>query len=334
MVEEKSSDILSEQPELDTVIVFPRTAWARGLMRGRWNSLGSEALRFVRRLREERFDLAIDFHGILKSGVLSAMSGAEIRVGFDRRFCKEWNHLFNNWRVSLTEKRISRFERNTRLLQGLGLDTDNCDLRLHVSTEDHRYASRFLEEQGLVNRCPLIAIHPGTSEKTRYKRWFPERYAQLADGLVEQVGASIMLTWGPGEHKTAEQVQSYMKSPSVVSCPTRSLKQLAGLYQHCQLYIGGDTGPMHIASLMGVPVVGIYGPTDPIINAPYRGSPSIQVRKDLPCSPCRDLKCQRLDCLKAISPEDVLRAALDLLSQAKQASTRVTPASSESRSSA
>ena len=90
MVEEKSSDILSEQPELDAVIVFPRTAWARGLVRGRWNSLGSEALRFVRRLREERFDLAIDFHGILKSGVLSAMSGAEIRVGFDRRFCKEW----------------------------------------------------------------------------------------------------------------------------------------------------------------------------------------------------------------------------------------------------
>lgn len=313
LVEEKSCDILRGQPELSKVIVLPRTAWARGLVRGRWGSLGREAVGFMKKIRQERFDLVIDFHGILKSGLLSILSGAEVRVGFEKGFCKEWNHLFNNWRVSLPDDRISRFERNLKLLQGLGLDTDDSSLKLYVSAEDRRYTFNFLQEQGLLNQYPLIAIHPGTSEKTLYKRWFSEEYAQVADGLVEELGASIVVTWGPGERETAERVRSLMKSRAVVACPTRSLKQLAGIYEHCHLYIGGDTGPMHIASLMGVPVVAIYGPTDPVVNAPYPGIPSVLVRENLPCSPCRDRNCQRLDCLKAINHEEVLKAAMDLL---------------------
>ncbi len=111
-----------------------------------------------------------------------------------------------------------------------------------------------------------------------------------------------------------------MKSSSGVWCATGSLKQLAAIYEHCHLYIGGDTGPMHIASLMGVPVVAIYGPTDPVVNAPYDRSPSIQVRKNLFCSPCRDRNCQKVDCLRAVSHDDVFKAAKDLLLQMKEAS--------------
>lgn len=319
MVEEKSSDIVLGQPELDEVIVFPRTAWASCLVRGKWWSVGREVIGFIKRLRQERFDLVVDFHGILKSGLLSRISGAGVRVGFARGFCREWSYFFNNRRVSLLDTRISRFERNLGLLRGVGLETGGCHLSPYISPEDRHYATGFLKKHGLLAHYPLIAINPGTSEKLRYKRWFPERYAQLADGLVRELGASVIVTWGPGERGTAERVQSLMKSPGVVSCPT-SLKQLAGIYQHCQLYIGGDTGPMHMASLMGVPVVGIYGPTDPILYAPYDGTPSIQVRKDLPCSPCRDRNCQKLDCLKAISHQDVLKAAKDLLLKVKEAS--------------
>ena len=320
MVEEKSSDILFGQPELNEVIVFPRTAWAESLVRGRWWSLGKEAIGFIKKLRQERFDLVVDFHGIFKSGLFSMMSEAEVRVGFERGSCKEWNYLFNNRRVSLPNNRISRFERNLRLLQGVGLETKDSTLSPYISPEDRRYTIDFLERHGLLAQYPLVALHPGTSEKTRYKRWFPGEYAQVADRLVEELGASIIVTWGPGERETAERVQSLMRRSSVLSCPTRSLKQLAGIYQNCHLYIGGDTGPMHIASLVGVPVVAIYGPTDPVVNAPYAGTPSVQVRKNLPCSPCRDRNCQKLDCLRAVNHEDVLKAAIDLLLRVKQAS--------------
>ena len=313
LVEEKSRDLLDGQPELDELIVFPRTVWVAGLARGRWWAVGKEVVGFVRRLRQERFDLIIDFHGILKSGLISMMSGAGVRVGFEKGFCKEWNYLFNNWRVSLPRERLSRFERNLRLLEGVGLGTEDCRIRLSVSNEDRRYAHDFLQRNGLLGQSPLVALHPGTSERTHYKRWFPEAYARVADGLVEKLGASIIVTWGPGERETAEKVVSLMKSPGILSCLTRSLKQLASIYANCQLYVGADTGPMHVASLMGVPVVGIYGPTDPVVNAPYPDTPFIQVRKDVACNPCRNLSCERLDCLKAISHEEVLNAAVSLL---------------------
>jgi lipopolysaccharide heptosyltransferase I len=319
MVEEKSSEIISGQPELDEVIVFPRSAWTKSLISGQWWSLGQELIGFIKDLHQKRFDLAVDFHGILKSGLVSWMTGAGVRVGFGRGSCKEGNYLFNNLCVTLPNKRISRFDRNLRLLQGVGLDTRDHGLRLHVSSGDRQYADSFLKKHDLLGPSPLVAIHPGTSEKTRYKRWFPEEYARVADGLVAERGASIIVTWGPGERETAERVQSLMRSPCVVSCPTKSLKQLAGIYRHCHLYIGSDTGPMHIACLMGVPVVAIYGPTDPVVNAPYDGTPSAQVRGDVPCSPCRDRNCKKLDCLRAVGHEEVFKAAMDLLGE-RQAS--------------
>ncbi len=325
IVEEKSSDILLGQPELDEVIVFPRKAWSQYLLTGRWRSLTREVAAFIRRLRQERFDLTIDFHGILKSGLLSALTGAGFRIGFGRGFCKEMNYLFSNWRVSLPHNAISRFERNRRLLEGMGLDTKSAVFRLSIPREDREYVEDFFKQHDLKSRYPIVALNPGTSDKMAFKRWFPESYARVADRLVKETGATIILTWGPGERRTAEEVQSLMESPCVILCPTTSLKQLAAIYQGCHLYLGNDTGPMHIASLMGTPVIVIYGPTDPVVNAPYDGTPSIQVRSDLPCSPCRDRDCQKLDCLRAVKPEDVLTAVKNLLSSAKKASGDISP---------
>jgi ADP-heptose:LPS heptosyltransferase len=320
VVEQRSSEILRGQAEVNEVIVFPRETLKDGLVKGRVWTVGREVSRFVRGLRRGRYDLVIDFHGILKSGLLSWVTGARIRVGFDRGFSKEWNHLFNNWRVALPNLRVSRFARNLQLLEGVGLDTKDHRFSLTVPPEESEYADGFLREHGLFARYPLVAMHPGTSEKTRYKRWFLDRYARVADGLVNELGAAIVVTWGPGERETAEKLQSLMTSPCVVSCPTESLKQLAGIYQRCHLYVGGDTGPLHIASLVGVPAVVVYGPTDPVVNAPYHGTPSTQVKKNLSCSPCRDRACQRVDCLKEVGHQDVLRAATALLVRIKEAS--------------
>ncbi|NIO04903.1 MAG: lipopolysaccharide heptosyltransferase I, partial [Proteobacteria bacterium] len=249
IVEEKSSDILLGQPELDEVIVFPRKAWSQYLLTGRWRSLTREVAAFIRRLRQERFDLTIDFHGILKSGLLSALTGAGFRIGFGRGFCKEMNYLFSNWRVSLPHNAISRFERNRRLLEGMGLDTKSAVFRLSIPREDREYVEDFFKQHDLKSRYPIVALNPGTSDKMAFKRWFPESYARVADRLVKETGATIILTWGPGERRTAEEVQSLMESPCVILCPTTSLKQLAAIYQGCHLYLGNDTGPMHIASL-------------------------------------------------------------------------------------
>jgi len=158
---------------------------------------------------------------------------------------------------------------------------------------------------------PVIAIQPSSSQDTDFKRWFPERYAKLCDMLVEKLGATIILTWGPGGEKAVEKIRAIMSRPAHIACPT-SLMELSALFRQCDLYVGGDTGPMHLACFSELPAVVIYGPTDPLVNAPYPHSHHRVVRIDLPCSPCRDKTCQRLDCMKQITPGMVFDATTSL----------------------
>ena len=314
VVEEKARDILVYQPEIDEVIVFQRKRWGKGILNP-LTFVGTirEVYQFIKNLRDKRHDVALDFHGILKSGLISYLSGARERVGYERGFCKEWNHLFNNRRVSPRSKRISRFERNFALIGLMGVEGVRGGMRLHVSREDIDYIDTFLGKRDQVVSGPLIAIHPGTSPTTPYKRWPPERYGELADRLVEELGASVLFTWGPGEKRVVDEVRARMRRNSLVGPEAASLRQLAELFRRCSLYIGGDTGPMHIASLVETPVVGIFGPTDPIVNAPYEGTPHIVVRKDVLCSPCRNTGCKHRECMKAVTTQDVFDAAKALL---------------------
>jgi ADP-heptose:LPS heptosyltransferase len=185
-------------------------------------------------------------------------------------------------------------------------------VHLHVSQEDVDYVDQFFRSRCSGISGPLAAIHPGASSRITYKRWAAAKYSELADRLVEELNVSVLFTWGPGEKAMVEEVRARMRRDSIVA-PQTSLNQLAEIFRRCSVYIGNDTGPMHIASLVKTPVVGIFGPTDPIVNAPYEGTPHIIVRKDLPCSPCRKRGCKDLECMEAISSQDVFDAAKMLL---------------------
>jgi lipopolysaccharide heptosyltransferase I len=313
MVEEPSKALIEGQPEIDEVILFPRQRWSEGIrsLQGGWRTIG-EIRSFVQSLREKRFDLALDFHGILKTGLLSLLSGSPRRVGFERRSSKEGNFLFSNIKVRLPNKRISRFERNFHLLKGMGLEVQSKDYSLYIPAEDQKYVKTFLSQIFPPLKSPSIAIHPGTSPKTVYKRWMPDQYAQLADRLVRELKATVLFTWGPGELDLVKGIQKGMKESSILGPHTSSLTQLGEVYRHCDLYIGGDTGPMHIASLMGTPVVVIYGPTDPVLNEPF-GSHK-KVIKNVGCNPCRDRSCKRLKCLEEITVDDVIKATKEVFS--------------------
>ncbi|OGP79291.1 MAG: hypothetical protein A2V86_08660 [Deltaproteobacteria bacterium RBG_16_49_23] len=312
IVEEPSKPLIESQPEIDEVILFPRKRWSEGLksVKGWWKT-AREAQKFIFSLRGKRFDLVLDFHGILKTGLLSFLSGSPRRIGFDRRSTKEGNFLFSNVKVKLPRGRISRFERNFNLLKGMGLEVQPDNYPLHITAEEREYVKSFFNQLSPAVRSPSIAIHPGTSPKTPYKRWFPDQYAQLADRLVQEINATVLFTWGPGELEWVKGIQKRMRETSILAPHTFSLTQLGEVYRHCDLYIGGDTGPMHIASLMGIPVVVIYGPTDPVVNEPF--GPHRKVFKNVGCNPCRDRSCKELKCLKEITVDDVFKAAREVL---------------------
>ncbi|MGQ9508679.1 MAG: glycosyltransferase family 9 protein [Thermodesulfobacteriota bacterium] len=312
IVEEPSKSFLESQPEIDEVILFPRERWAEGLKSIKTiKKTIVEMVKFISSLRRKKFDIVLDFHGILKSGLLSFLSGSPRRVGFGRKWSKEGNFIFSNIKVSLLEEKISRYQRNFLLLRGIGLEIKNPSFEIHIPVEDKAYIDSFFNSLPNSIRKPFIAIHPGSSPKTPYKRWGPDRFAELADRLVKELDATVLFTWGPEELQGVKSIQSRMKGFSLLGPRTYSLTQLGELYRRCTLYIGGDTGPTHIASLVKTPGVVIFGPTDPIVNEPF--GVHIKVRKEVGCNPCRNRSCEKLTCLRAIEVEDVFKAVKAIL---------------------
>jgi heptosyltransferase I len=213
--------------------------------------------------------------------------------------------------VKLPKEKISRFGRNLALLKGIELEVKEPKCGLHIPLEDREYVGSFFKTSSGSFTRPLIAIHPGTSAKALFKRWMPDQYVQLADRLVRELKATIFFTWGHGELEWVEGIRKEMKEHSFLGPKTESLTQLGEVYRYCDLYIGGDTGPMHIASLMGIPVVVIYGPTDPIENEPMGNH--VKIRKEVGCNPCHKYSCSELLCIKAISADEVFKATKSLL---------------------
>jgi ADP-heptose:LPS heptosyltransferase len=159
-----------------------------------------------------------------------------------------------------------------------------------------------------------VAIHPGTSDATPHKRWTPEGYAAVARGLREGEGVPSIVTVGPArdDRAFAEAVVKAAGGAASLAPPTPRLADLAALFARCRLYLGSDTGPMHVASLVGTPVVQLLGPTDPVENAPWPGTPSRSLRVGVACSPCRR-GCAAATCMALLEPAAVLAAARALL---------------------
>ncbi len=317
-VEESAQDLLVQHPQINEVLVVPKAAWITLLKSGRLVRLFREVSSFVRTLKGRRFDLAIDFHGLFKSGLISYLSGAPVRVGFTRAFTKEGNFLFNNCRFPLETGAISRIERNLLLLEKMGLKIIDEYPVIPITEQDRSAVKAFFRHARIDDSRLLVAIHPGTSPRTLYKRWDPHRYATVADQLIKDYAAQIIFTWSGSELDMVNDIRAQMKYRAHTAAETKNLGQLAEIFRHCDLYIGGDTGPMHLAAFMQVPVVAIFGPTDCVVNAPYKKTKHIIIRKEISCSPCRDRNCKRRDCMKAIQDDDVIQAARLILNAGKQ----------------
>lgn len=316
LVEPASSGILEGQPSIDAVLVFPRDRVRAALRAAHLLAAAREIRQIVTQLRRERFDLVIDFHSILKSGLLSIASGAPLRVAFAPPFGREGAWLFANARARVEPARGSRFARNDALVRFLAVPAPADARPLRVDP------ARRAELAAVLGGAPA-ALHCGTSPGTPHKRWSEASFARLAQGLRDAHGISSIVTSGPeaAERASAREVVRLSNGAAQEAPETRSLADLAALLASCRLFVSADTGPLHVASLVGIPVVQILGPTDPVENAPWDATPSRMVRAALPCSPCRR-GCSAAACMVAVPPERVLAAASELLRGAAGGSER------------
>jgi len=305
VVEDRAASLLINHPDLNKVFVLPRQEWQKKPLSVKTLK---EIIRFIKKLRKENFDLVLDFHGLFKSGLITFLTGVKNRVGYSRKFSKEGNFLFTNHHVSLPEHKINRVERNLLLVKHLGLSIDEYNPLIPISEKDREFVASTIFSGLTSFSGPKIIMHPGSSPNTPYKRWDVRRFAQVADNIIQKYGGKIFFTAGNAERELVNDITAQMTETHCVLCQPETLTQLAEAIRRCDLFIGNDTAPMHLAAFVGTPVIALFGPTDPTENAPFGKGEAVIIRKDVSCNPCRIRECKNLLCMDAIAVEDVLEA--------------------------
>ncbi len=264
-------------------------------------------MRLIRKLKQESLNLSITSTGTnpLKSGLLCTLAGVKHRLGenIGRK------GFFCNLKIPF-DKNQHEVESNIHLIQRLGIEVEDRSLFIQRSKKDKNYAQKYFVQNNLEGKL-VVGVHPGSGiHQAGFKRWAKERFAQLADRLISELGASVIFFGGAQETKLAEDIRGMMRSQPLITTGQTTLSETAALIEKCSLFISNDSGPLHVASAVKTPVVGIFGPTDPVRTGPYPDSSAV-VRKDMTCSPCytgKAVRCDHAECLDSITVNDVIKA--------------------------
>ncbi len=296
VVEEAAADLILGHPHLDEVLVSRRKSWIKDIKAGKVAATLQEVRSFVRRLRSRRYDLVIDFHGLLKSAVLVFLSGGKRKLGYDS--WQEMSGLFLNEKIpeDMSKHAVDRY---LDFLRYLGADVGKAEFVLPLTNGTREQARRLLDEYHLAEKS-YIAVNPVAFWET--KLWDNGKFAILADEIKENLKLDVIFTGNNG--RDAADILSRMKGKGINLGGKTSLPVLAEIYKSARAVITTDSGPMHLAAAVGTPVVALFGPTDPARTGPY-GEGHIVIRADLSCSPCLKKKCPTKECMEEITPEQV-----------------------------
>jgi ADP-heptose:LPS heptosyltransferase len=316
LVEAPAEPVVRHHPSLSQVVVVERP---RGLARWRYD------LRLARRLRAEHYDLVIDLHGGPRSGFLTWASGARQRIGYALPGRQLSYTTRVPWSRSLVPPRHSVLNQ-WDLIAPLGIEPPTRATDPVVMPIDPGAAATVaarLAAAGVADAAPIIVLH--VSAGNPFRRWPTASFAEVAGQLaMADRRRRIIITSGPSEADAAEAVASQARviagpaADGIVRTGEFDLSELRALVGRAALYIGGDSGPLHIAATTATPVVALFGPTLPERSLPWRDPAIGSIGVDagpLPCRPCHQRHCVPGDfrCLTAISPNIVLDAARTLL---------------------
>jgi lipopolysaccharide heptosyltransferase I len=267
IVEAREYAILRDHPDLDRVLPVDTRLWRRLIWRPAgarqvWGKLGRLRLR----VRRARFDVALDLQGLLKSGLLTAYTGAPIRIGFAAAHSREGNFLFTNRRVTPPREAVHVVEQYLSLLAPLGVPAAPPEFHVPERPDADRRIADYLGEHGWKSSDRVVALNPGAGRTE--KQWPVAHFRVLADRLATEAGARVLLLWGPDEIHMARQIGLGLGSRPLLAPPT-DLDELNALLRRCSLMIANDTGPLHLAAAVGTPALGLYGPTSAARNGPY-----------------------------------------------------------------
>ena len=312
-VERGGSEILRDNPFLDRLIEIDTKALRRGLMSGETLRAPRQQLRL---LRASAFDLALDFQGLLKSAMVARLSGARRVYGFARDSLREpASRVLLHQKVQIPD-RLHVVRKNLALVKSaldISIPEDENDFKFPIALDSTH--EQEAEEAVRSTEGHYAILNPGGGWPT--KLWSAEKFGTLADELWNHFGLHSLVTHGPGEDALAGRVLSASRTGKGRAV-SLSLKGFFALAKQAQVYVGGDTGPTHLAIAARTPVVGLFGPTEWWRNgSPYSDDVCVE-RNDIGCrEDCHRRSCSQWICMD-IDVERVLHAVSARLRRANE----------------
>ena len=303
VVEEPGREILELVPGLDRIVVVRAKQW-------KWHSrfLRSELGQLRKDIRT-RDQVAIDFKGLIKSGLIGWLSGAKKRVGFHRSDLREpAASLFYTQAAARFENRGHVIHKNLNLLQVLGIQQDDPVFPIVLPEALQAHVLEKLNLLGFAGRSKLAVVNVGAAWET--KRWSAAKWTQMLKAMTAP-GIFPVLLWGTEQERIlAQEITEGCQVPAV---PFLFLKEALALLNTADLVVSGDTFALQAACALARPVVGIFGPTDPKRNGPFRKEDRSAIQS-LDCSYCYKRTCPHVKCLETLNPEYVAKLCLERLS--------------------
>lgn len=261
----------------------------------------------VKTIRHQSFDLALLLQNAFRPALLTWLAGVPHRWGYatdGRGFL-----LTRAIRIDFQIQQHHQILYYLQLLEKLGLCKSPTNIEIKLSPQQQKETHKLLTGKGLDLKKTIIGIHPAAAYGEA-KRWLPERYAQLSDRIISEAGLQVIFFGAQQDIPLVENIVMQMNNKSFVLVGQTNLKELMGAVSCCNLFIANDSGPMHLAAALGIPVVAIFGPTDEKRTAPL-GKQHIIIKKAFPCSPCNHRICPSDHrCMTAVTVDEVYQAVI------------------------
>ncbi|MDZ7330974.1 MAG: glycosyltransferase family 9 protein [candidate division KSB1 bacterium] len=308
LIDQKNTHVLDNCPLFEHLFIFNNRSKLRKLF---------SMIKLAKQLRQCHFDIAIDFYSYqgINSALLAVLSGARHRIGRDT----DHRGFFFTKKLPPAPPQQHQIDRVSELLYPIGLDKVTSQPEFFIFQKDQKRVERLLNDLGIENNKPFIIIHPGTGNYISQARQWPlQRFAQLADRIIERYAIDLLFTGSGAEIGMVEIIQSAMKHQAYSVAGKCSLQELAALIQRAQLFISGNTGPMHIAVAVGTSTVSIFTHIDPDDHPERwkpRGTNHIVIQKDVGCKVCDRRRCRSFRCLYDLSVDDVFQGVNELINR-------------------
>jgi len=287
--------VLKGNPYLDEIIIFDEKERHKGIL-GKLN--------FVKFLKTKNFDTVFLLHRSFRRALICRLAGILQRIG---HYTKKRGFLLTKGFKPPARDSLHRIDYYLDIIEKAGLKVEDRFTDFYIEEEDLKFVEDFLKKKDIRQDEFLVGINPGGNWGP--KRWPKEYWAMLADELISEFKARVIITGSHKDFKDSIAIKELMKASPIISSGVFNLKQLGALTKRLDLFITGDTGPLHIANSCGAKkIIAIFGPTHISITGPYPAKNVIILQKEIGCKiPCYVVKCQDNRCMKAVTPQDVLK---------------------------